>query len=244
MSMYRLTRREFLKTTGLSLLVPNILAGAENRLFMENIKRLLKDQAPIRWVFTGDSITQGAKHTLGYRSFPEIFSERVRWEMRRGRDMVVNSAISGSTASDILDDFEWRIAQFRPQVVVLMIGTNDAAYPATSIADFSDCLGRLGTAIANLGAFLVLMTPNPIVESEAPERIRLAGFADALRNVANRSAAPLVDVWKAWAGVQDYDRWLEDAIHPNAAGHLAIAQQLFTELGIFDKEAPTCQPIT
>lgn len=244
MSRYRATRRQFLKTTGLALLVPKMLAGAAHRFSLDGIKRLLASQNPIRWVFAGDSITQGAKHTFGYRSFPEIFSERVRWEMRRGRDMIINSAISGSTAMDILDDFEWRIAQFRPQVVVLMIGTNDAAYPATSLVDFAGRLDQLVTAIAHLGAFLLLLTPNPIIESQAPERARLASFVDAVRKAANRSSTPYVDVWKAWVEAGDYDLWLEDAIHPNAAGHLAIAQQLFRELDIFDKEAATCQPIT
>src|SRR6478609_7274434 len=51
----------------------------------DDLKKLQKAIAdkehPLKWVFTGDSITQGAKHTLGYRSYPEIFSERIRFEM-------------------------------------------------------------------------------------------------------------------------------------------------------------------
>ena len=43
---------------------------------------LLADKKqPITWLFTGDSITHVAKHTGGYRSYPELFSERIRWEL-------------------------------------------------------------------------------------------------------------------------------------------------------------------
>ncbi len=98
-------------TTGLTLLVPTILVGTAHRFSLDGIKRLLASQDPIRRVFVGDSIKQGAKYTFGYQSFPEVFSERVRWEMYGGRDMVVNSVISGSTAMDILD--VWRTGYFR-----------------------------------------------------------------------------------------------------------------------------------
>ena len=72
-------------------------------------------------------LSQRAKHTLDYRCYPEIFSERVRFEMGRYRDIVINTAISGHTTREILADFSWRIEQFKPDVVSLMIGTNDSA---------------------------------------------------------------------------------------------------------------------
>ena len=37
----------------------------------EKILSLLSQKEPINWVFTGNSITQGAKHTHGMRSYPE-----------------------------------------------------------------------------------------------------------------------------------------------------------------------------
>ena len=46
-------------------------------------------------MFTGDSITHGALHTMGWRSYPEHFAERVRWELGRMRDIVINTGISG-----------------------------------------------------------------------------------------------------------------------------------------------------
>ncbi|MBR9777574.1 MAG: SGNH/GDSL hydrolase family protein, partial [Cytophagales bacterium] len=87
----------------------------------EKIALLLKGKTSLIWVFTGDSITHGAKHTHGYRSYPEIFSERIRWELGRVRDLVINTGISGNTSRNILDDFEWRVKQFKPNVGSIMI---------------------------------------------------------------------------------------------------------------------------
>ena len=92
---------------------------------LERIAGFLKQKDPLIWLFTGDSITHGAKHTQGYRSYPEIFSERIRYELGRLRDIVINTGISGNTAQVIINDFGWRIGQFKPAVVSLMIGTND-----------------------------------------------------------------------------------------------------------------------
>src|SRR6516165_1699831 len=44
------------------------------------IKEMLARKDPIAWVFTGDDAVQGGQHTLGWRSFPEHFAERSRWE--------------------------------------------------------------------------------------------------------------------------------------------------------------------
>src|SRR5690606_6142179 len=77
----------------------------------ELVSQLLKDKKPLNWLFTGDSITQGAKHTHGYRSYPDIFAERIRWELGRVRDIIINTGISGNTTQTIIDDFDWRVKQ-------------------------------------------------------------------------------------------------------------------------------------
>ena len=46
---------------------------------LNRIRALLADKShPLTWVFTGDSITHGAKHTHGSRTYVEHFAERVR----------------------------------------------------------------------------------------------------------------------------------------------------------------------
>ena len=48
---------------------------------------------PLRWVFAGDSITHGALHTMGWRDYTELFSERLRHELKRPRDCVVKTGV-------------------------------------------------------------------------------------------------------------------------------------------------------
>src|SRR5581483_8207312 len=89
------------------------------------IRALLSGNNPVTWVFTGDSITHGALHTMGWRDYPQHFAERVRWEMHRYRDVVINTGISGDRMPGLLADADWRVYRFQPKVVSLMMGMND-----------------------------------------------------------------------------------------------------------------------
>jgi hypothetical protein len=64
--------------------MPTMLAQSED--LFQPVRALLTGTEPVTWLFTGDSITHGALHTMGWRSYPEHFAERVRWELRRMRD--------------------------------------------------------------------------------------------------------------------------------------------------------------
>lgn len=205
------------------------------------IKALLSAKQPLKWVFAGDSITQGAKHTLGYRSYPEIFAERVRWEMKRVRDVVINTAISGNTSSDILNDYEWRVAQFAPAVVFIMIGTNDASVKKEiSTAQFRINIEELVLRIRKAGGIPVLQTPNVIVTEKAAGRERLKDYVPVLREVSELKSTILVDHWAYWEGKakqnpdEVYGKWMSDELHPNGKGHDEMAKILFKKLEIFD----------
>ena len=80
--------------------LPDQISAGDPAADLARIKAILETKTPVKWVFVGDSITHGAKHTFGARSYPEIFGERIRWELRRVRDVIINTAISGNTATD------------------------------------------------------------------------------------------------------------------------------------------------
>ena len=80
---------------------------------MERIKKLLKSEQPVKWIFEGDSITHGALHTFGWRDCTEHFTERIRFKLGRMRDIVIKSLISGHTTCDMLNDIDWRMKQFQ-----------------------------------------------------------------------------------------------------------------------------------
>lgn len=211
---------------------------------LERISALLKEKnPPVIWLFTGDSITHGAKHTHGYRSYPEVFAERIRWELGRVRDIIINTGISGNTTQTILDDFEWRIKQFNPQVVSLMIGTNDCAKGRIPIDEFESNLYSLVKRIRDLNAVPILHTPNIIITEKDPTRSALVDYVAVIRKVAEHEEVVLVDNYKYWLDnneVKVHKEWLNDPLHPDGDGHAEIARLMFKKLSIFDPKASTC----
>ncbi|MGC9223097.1 MAG: SGNH/GDSL hydrolase family protein [Terracidiphilus sp.] len=197
--------------------------------------RLLESPRPITWVFTGDSVTQGAKWTGDCRPYPAIFAERVRWELDRSRDIVVNTAISGNRAQDILDDFDWRVAHLHPDVVSLMIGMNDSIGGSQKEPAFAANLAELVRRIRALGAIPILHTTNTTLYDR--DRADLPQYNAIIRSVAASWHVILVDNWSYWQQNRtpaNLAEWLGNPIHPNGLGHIQIARQLLETLGIFD----------
>jgi acyl-CoA thioesterase-1 len=216
--------------------------GAEG---LERIKQLLGGSDPATWVLTGDSITHGALHTLGWRSYPEHFAERVRWELRRVRDVVINTGISGERTGGLLADFEWRAARFQPHVVSIMLGMNDCTAGADGRETFRATLVQLVERSRAAGAVPLLHTPNTVYVKNSVGREDLSAYAQIVRDVAAETAAPLVDHYQHWQEQKPDQEallaWLEDqSIHPGVYGHRAFARLIFRELGIFDDQSPTC----
>jgi len=65
----------------------------------------LSDQA-MTWVMTGDSTTEAVLHTHGERGWVEHVHERIRWQLDRLTDIVINSGISASRAPDVLAAYD------------------------------------------------------------------------------------------------------------------------------------------
>lgn len=212
---------------------------------LEGIKALLAGKDPVIWLITGDSITHGALHTLGWRSYPEHFAERVRWELRRVRDIVINTGISGDRIPGVLVDLDWRVLQFRPHVVSLMFGMNDCGAGPDGRDKFREDLGTLVTRIRAAGAIPLLNTPNTIYLANAQSRSDLPAYADIVREYAVANDIALVDHWKHWQEArpnqEDLLPWIEDrSIHPGVYGHREFAKEIFRVLGIYDEQSPTC----
>lgn len=232
----------------ISLNFAPIVADDHAKVDKDKLLELIKGANPLIWVFTGNSITQGAKHTHGLRSYPEICSERIRYELGRSRDFIINTAISGNTSKDILADFDRRIGILHPKVVSLMIGTNDAAISNNiSISQFEQNLTQLLTKIRGIGAIPILLTPPRIIEAKAPERNRLGEYVLSIQAVAKRDKVILVDNWLIWDTEMkskyqnEVNKYLlNDPLHPNGLGHKEIAISIFKELSIFNEKDPTC----
>lgn len=211
-------------------------------------KRLAEPAQPLTWVITGDSITQGAKWVHRERAYPELIQERIRWEMKRRRDFFINSGISGERIAGLRADFEWRVRRFRPDVVSLMIGMNDAVAGPAGRPAFAAELRAIIDQIRAAGAIPLLHRTNPI-DTENPDSARradLPAYNEIIAQVAQDTHTILVDHWSRWNEAKPTPaalrEWLADPIHPNGAGHRQFAAEFFRAIDHYDPAALSTQP--
>lgn len=204
------------------------------------LHRLVADtKKPMLWLFEGDSITHGSLHTKGFRSYPEHWQEMVKWELnwkdkkeQRLNDIIVNAAVSGTTATDCLAHADWRLKQFRPQVVFFNFGVNDVR----KIGDVKRYRADLSALIAmarRKGAIPVLMVPSLCLNPHP----RCGEYERVVRELADKEKVLLVDhggYWREQTGQGDSAprAWMNNGLHPNELGHRVMAQTMAKELGI------------
>lgn len=189
---------------------------------------------PITWLFVGDSITHGCRHTAGARNYVEHVNETIRHEAGRSRDVLINTGISGWRVADLLEGFDFYAARFRPDIVLLMLGTNDSTGGFEGLARYRRGLSEIVDRFVDGGAQVVLQVPPPL--REAPSgRDHVEDYRDVVRELARSRALLLVDHDRDWADAPPQggiDALLNDDIHPNAAGHRRMADAVLAALGI------------
>lgn len=197
------------------------------------------------WVAYGDSITHGALHLGLQRSWFEIMHERIRWQCWRPDDICINAGVSGWTAAQGLEGLQHRVLRFEPDAVIIAFGTNDARDGLEGLGRFEQSLEAMVTACQQQGAEVVLQTPVPTSISGRDSRPELPRYVDVVRELAAAHSTQMVDHYGHWTNVwQEADpiEWMNDHIHPNAAGHLAMANLLLEQIGLGAYEHQTVAP--
>ena len=225
------------------------------QLDLEKISQHLgsKASAPWTWIFYGDSATHGAAHTRGFRAFPEIFAERVRWEMRFLYDVVINTAVSGQSTIQLLEPefYEWRVRRFNPDAVLIIIGGNDIIR-LKSTEQFQNNLVELVRRVRDDNAIPVLQTYGKILPVPEKEEYMIRyekwqEYNQCIRDVAAAESVILIDHNKYWndniPDEKTLKLWQGEAIHPGGKGHLEMAKLIFRTFNIFDPESPCCNPV-
>lgn len=220
-----------------------------------SIKSLIqrdKDQ-PLRWLFIGDSITHGALHTHGYASFPQLFEQFLKDEYGRVGDVVINTAVSGATTKDQLENYKARFETYKKyvDVVFIMFGTNDCVSDV-SLEAFRKNLYKIVKDIKEVGAIPVLRAPNPCLDAPSERGIRLIPYVEAIKECAKENEIILINHYDEWmqmgqAHLAMIKRggWIaagdESCIHPGVAGHLNMFHGAVKTLGLWNEKSQMLQ---
>ena len=188
------------------------------------------NDSKIRVACVGDSITGGT-------SYPSDLAR-----LLGSSYMVGNFGVAGTTAS--LDSGGAYIEQkafqdakkFQPNIVIIMLGTNDAnptLYPDLNKADFVEgyiqLIGEFQSPSAKPKIYLV--KPPPVFTDETGTEVQyfrdfvLAGIEQA----AAQTNLAVIDVYSALA---DYPEFFPDGVHPGSEGAQLIADEIYKAITV------------
>jgi acyl-CoA thioesterase-1 len=165
----------------------------------------------------GDSLTQGAGVTRE-QAWPDLLARKTGW-------VVVNGGVNGDTSEQALQRLPNLLDQHNPVLVLVTLGGNDMLRHIPEQQTIAN-LERILTLIKAHGAKPVLVaTPNP-----SPMRAVFQNLSapDFYRKIAEAQHVPLIE--DAIADVLSDPKLKGDPLHPNAEGHVLLAEKIFDEL--------------
>ncbi len=201
-------RRALVLASLLAVLAPAATGGAA------------QDAEPVI-VALGDSLTAG--HGVeAHEAYPARLEALLRREGYRYR--VVNAGVSGDTTAGGLRRVEW-VLRAHPDVAIVALGANDGLR-GLSVAAMRENLERIVRRLQEAGA-RVLLAGMRLPPNYGAEYTR--EFAAAFPAVARGTGASLMPFLLDGVAARPALNQA-DGIHPNAAGHQAMAERLWPYL--------------
>jgi len=165
----------------------------------------------------GDSLTEGAGVSRE-EAWPYLLAGRTNW-------IVINGGISGDTSAGALQRLPALLDQSAPALVLVAVGGNDMLRHIPQQETVIN-LAKIIAVIRAHGAKPVLLaTPNPSLMGAVFQHLSAADF---YQQVADAQQVPLIK--NAIAEVLSDPQLKGDPLHPNAAGHVRLADKIFNEL--------------
>jgi len=204
-------------------------------------------------LFLGDSITHGGWY-VAYLQYI--------WQLRNpGKHATfVNCGISGNTARNGLDRFDWDVAPEKPDRIFIMFGMNDVGHgdywnPASvdakafaarrrQIERFKTDMKALVEKSRAIGARVTLIASTPydqysnLVEKKAVPGVNDPGIYSlslATRQLAAEEKLDFIDLYDALTPIlrdNPDGKFLPDRVHPQENGHLLMAALILKASGV------------
>jgi acyl-CoA thioesterase I len=203
-------------------------------MLMLGLMSLAHSKEPVRYVALGDSYTIGTGAQL-HESWPAVITRSLQ-NKKVPIELVANLARNGWTTKDVLDQELPALAAAKPDMVTLLIGTNDwvqGVDAGTFRNNFRRILAEL-TRIIPAKKVLVMTIPDFSVMPAGPQyshgRDIAQGLTEFNRIIMEEAQQSSVDVFDLFSLSQSFaqDRSFaaEDGLHPSAKGYAVWAQAL------------------
>jgi acyl-CoA thioesterase-1 len=192
--------------------------------FIFTIENRKNSPAAIRVACVGDSLTQSTQYPYDL------------W-MLLGSAYTVCNFGAGSTTVYLNSETPYmntsavqRALEFQPNIVIIMLGTNDAQpnlaqYNASFVDDYETLVAAFQGLMSKPEIWIVL--PPPIFSNQS-DKINSEYFKftiiPCIKQAANETSLPLIDVYSALAS---YSNYFPDGVHPNSAGAKLIANEIY-----------------
>lgn len=178
----------------------------------------------------GDSLTEGSDFLKPY-TWPALMAQRLGIE-------VVNRGIGGDTTGGMLGRFAFEVLQHKPEMVILLGGTNDLWWgvePKQILAN----LASMVVQAQHYGIVPIVALPLPCWPEQAAKQPwtppeggytvfneRIHALVELQSTYAGNDDLPCIDFYRECfdeGGDLRSDRFLEDGVHANKAGHRHMA---------------------
>lgn len=180
----------------------------------------------------GDSITAGETFENGDpRLTPRLRAALPGWR-------VTNAGIGGNNTADALARLQRDVLAPAPDLVIVYLGANDAAYikrvqlPAYT-ANMREIARQIGPART------ILVTPAPIDEDWSRYRTNkvMTQYARAVQEVADEMGCACVDLYSAMRAVAGYPKMLSDGLHFAPSGYAFLAPLLADAVNAWEADS-------
>lgn len=218
----------------------------------------MEEGKPLKWLFTGDSITHGLVHTHGNDDIAQLFEKYLKEDLGRVDDIVLNTGVSATDTLFTLENINERIKKYHADVVSVMLGTNDVFTGTENPPAHTDANGNRITITkdmykqnledivaaireSNEDAIIILRSPTPTSVAVRKNNLEGGGYLQAMRDVVAEDGNILY--------INQYDEWTRELetftylwnpdyyfgdrnLHPGAVGHLRMMQQFVDACGL------------
>jgi lysophospholipase L1-like esterase len=176
-----------------------------------------------RIVFLGDSITDG-------NSYPALIRQALM-EVGYEAPTCINAGIGGHRASQMRARLDRDVLAHTPSLVCVNAGVNDSfnVPPAAYEADIDGIAERL----VKEKVACILVTPSIIAADKKAAEANIIAYSAAMHRVAAKYGLKVAEVYAQMNEARGKGETLleVDGIHPNFAGHRAIARAILDTMG-------------